>query len=328
MIGKPSFKNSQTASNNFSGYPSSGPTYSLNTTDQAPLKPLPNYKRIDKYYYNPADPIGKGAFSQVFKAHDELNNHSPAAVKVIPATKLLQNEDIYNLFLREIDILRQIKAENIVQLHDVKRTPNNLYIFMDYCDGGDLDKFLRTRAPLSEETCLIILKQIVNAFMTISSFDIKNSKGSKVAVMHRDIKPANILFHQGKIKIADFGFAKFVEENMKNTRQHHTILGTPLYMPPQILADEPYTTKCDVWSTGILIYQCLYKKLPWTASNLREMLKNIRNIPLEFPKGTLLSKETQDLLSKMLKLKDDDRLDWKSISEHPALRNIKIIPLI
>jgi len=281
-----------------------------------------NYKRIDNFYFCPVNPLGKGAFSQVFKAYDENKNHREVAVKVIPASKLLQNEDMYHLFLREIDILRQIKGENIVQLLDVKRTPNNLYIFMEYCDGGDLDRYLRVKAPISEELTLVFLKQIVNAFITIDKLSIMNSKGNKVTIMHRDIKPANILFHKGKMKIADFGFAKFVDENLKDTKLQHTILGTPLYMTPQILADDAYTTKCDVWSTGVVIYQCLFKKLPWSAFNIKEMLNNIKKIPLEFPKP--ISKETQDLLSKMLKIKEEDRLDWQSIAEHPALKNVQV----
>jgi len=61
---------------------------------------------------------------------------------------------------------------------------------------------------------------------------VKNHKGTRVAIMHRDIKPPNILFHQGEIKIADFGFAKIVDESNKNVKMAHTLLGTPLYMNP------------------------------------------------------------------------------------------------
>ena len=100
----------------------------------------PVYKKVDNFYFDQNKPIGKGAFATVYRAHNEKNPSVDVAVKMIPSAKLLESEDQYNLFMREIDVLRQIKGNHIVQLLDVKRTPNNLYIFTDYCDGGDLEK--------------------------------------------------------------------------------------------------------------------------------------------------------------------------------------------
>ncbi len=84
-------------------------------------------------------------------------------------------------------------------------------------------------------------------------------------VIHRDIKPANFLIHNGVVKISDFGFARVVDDLEEPL--FLTFLGSPLYMAPQILAREKFSSKCDVWSLGVTIYEILYGKTPYTASN-------------------------------------------------------------
>jgi len=114
----------------------------------------------------------------------------------------------------------------------LKELPNNLYIFTDFCNGGDLERYLKKHGPLAEEEALKILKQIANGFIGLENLIVKNHKGSRVSIMHRDIKPPNILFHNSEVRIADFGFAKIVDDNVKDIKLHHTLLGTPLYMNP------------------------------------------------------------------------------------------------
>jgi serine/threonine protein kinase len=281
-----------------------------------------NYKKIDNFFFDPTKPVGKGAFGAVYKAFDETQNNKEVACKMIPAAKLLESEEQYNLFMREIEVLRQIKGSHIVQLIDVKRTPNNLYIFIDYCNGGDLEKQIKSKKPFSEEEALKITKQIASAFITLDDIKIVNEKGHQVTIMHRDIKPANILFHDGTVKIADFGFAKLVDEVDKNTKKAHTLLGTPLYMAPQILNDEIYSAKCDVWSTGVLLYELIFGKLPWSGYSVSNLYSNIKSKSLEWPKT--VTNETKDLITKMLKMKDEDRILWKDVYDHPAMKYIEI----
>lgn len=241
---------------------------------------------------------------------------------MIPAAKLLESEEQYNLFMREIEVLRQIKGSHIVQLIDVKRTPNNLYIFIDYCDGGDLEKPIKAKKIFSEEEALKIVKQIASAFITLDDIKILNEKKNQVTIMHRDIKPANILFHNNMVKIADFGFAKLVDEVDKNIKKAHTLLGTPLYMSPQILNDDLYSAKCDVWSTGVVFYELMFGKLPWTGYSVANLYNNIKTKSLDIPKG--VNDDTRDLLTKMLKFKDEDRISWKDVYDHAAMKYIEI----
>jgi serine/threonine protein kinase len=82
--------------------------------------------------------------------------------------------------------------------------------------------------------------------------------------VHRDLKPANILVSKGTYKIADFGLAKYLQDESQLLK---TRVGTPFYMAPQILKNERYTSKCDIWSLGIIFYQLLFGTLPWYATS-------------------------------------------------------------
>ena len=87
---------------------------------------------------------------------------------------------------------------------------------------------------------------------------------SKLNIVHRDLKPANILMKNNQCKISDFGFAK----NLQNDNSiMKSIVGTPLYMSPQLLKKLKYTNKSDLWSIGLIYYQMLHGRTPWPASN-------------------------------------------------------------
>jgi serine/threonine-protein kinase ULK/ATG1 len=105
------------------------------------------------------------------------------------------------------------------------------------------------------------MEQILMGFLEL----IENS------VIHRDVKPENIMMHNGKLKIADFGFAKNV---ISSKHMQKSMVGTPLYMAPQVLKREKYTSKCDIWALGVIFYeviilftQMLFGCLPWTGKS-------------------------------------------------------------
>lgn len=85
----------------------------------------------------------------------------------------------------------------------------------------------------------------------------------KRSIIHRDLKPENILIHNGKAKIADFGFAKVIDFNKRDEAAVNTSVGTPYYMAPQIISGQEYSIKCDVWSLGIMLFQLIYGMVPF-----------------------------------------------------------------
>lgn len=99
---------------------------------------------------------------------------------------------------------------------------------------------------------------------------------------------------KGQIKIGDFGFAKKHKGGLKA----HTSVGTPLYMSIEMLKNEPYTSKCDVWSLGFIFYEMLHGHTPWTAKSQYELIQNLEKKPLQVDQH--LSKNTADFLQKVL----------------------------
>lgn len=151
------------------------------------------------------------------------------------------------------------------------KTKKHLYFFLEYCEQ-DLKNYVKSKGgKLSEDECINILQQITTGFKEVH----------KKNIIHRDIKPANFLIHKGCIKISDFGFARSVD-NVEEL-MFLTFLGSPLYMSPQILGKEKFSSKCDIWSLGVTIFEILYGKPPYNAKNPKELLENIRNNKLKFP---------------------------------------------
>lgn len=196
---------------------------------------------------------------------------------------------------------------------------------MDYCDGDSLeakiDEKKQEGEEFTEEEACSIIKQIAQVFLDVEKLQVVNPEGKQISMMHRDIKPANIMFHQGKVKLTDFGFAKTIEEVDKDIRYNHTMVGTPLYCPPQIFCGKNYSAKCDVWSTGIVFYELLFLTTPFRGGNAKELYQNIVKHDLSFPEDRTVKPEIEDLLSLMLQREENERPNWKQVIEHPALRD-------
>lgn len=105
------------------------------------------------------------------------------------------------------------------------------------------------------------------------------------------------MLSKGVVKIGDFGFAK---KNITKRMKNATSVGTPLYMPLEILKSEAYTSKCDVWATGFIFYEMLHGKTPWTAHTEFELVRNIEMKPLVVSPS--LKPETKDFLARCLKV--------------------------
>ncbi len=101
--------------------------------------------------------------------------------------------------MNEINILSSIETnQHIIRYYDMLKTTNNFYFIYEYCNGGTLENLLAKEKKLSEQKALLIFKQLLDAFQILNKYNI----------MHRDMKPDNIFFHNGVIKLGDFGFCK------------------------------------------------------------------------------------------------------------------------
>ncbi|VUZ55684.1 unnamed protein product [Hymenolepis diminuta] len=284
-----------------------------------------NYIRLGKFEYNPADILGSGAFAVVYKGRFRNDKSRKVAIK-----QMIKNQNVdksKSLLSKEISVLADLNHEHIVRLYDHCVNESDVYLVMEFCNGGDLNDYLHRKKTLPEETIRHFLIQIGSAM------DAMNRK----AIVHRDLKPGNILLsYYGNyasvedvpgplitFKLADFGFARFLQYGI----MAQTMCGSPMYMAPEVLMCQKYDARADIWSMGIIVYQCYVGKAPFIA-NSPEALKNIylKTVDLKpkIPSGT--SVNLRDLLLKMLVRKASDRIDFPSFLSHPFLTTKHISP--
>jgi len=262
-------------------------------------------KQVADYRYSEQEKLGQGQYGTVYKGFC-TKTQAQVAIKKI-SNSLFSSAKFQELVLREIQVAQTVHHPNIVNCLSAVRTPNNLYIITEFCDGINFEKYLQEKKTLPEEAALKYIQQVISGYQSLYE---KN-------VVHRDIKPANLIFNQDQLKICDLGFAKIVDD--ENKESNMTILGTPLYMSPQLLSCENYTNKCDVWAFGFVFYQMLYGKTPWSGASQIKLLDNIKKEPLNFPDVPKVSDTTKDLIKKMLVFEEDARISWSELFKHPLI---------
>ncbi|XP_041919214.1 serine/threonine-protein kinase ULK2 isoform X1 [Alosa sapidissima] len=268
---------------------------------------------VGDFEYSRKDLVGHGAFAVVFKGRHKKKTDWEVAIKSINKKNLSKSQILLG---KEIKILKELQHENIVALYDVQETSNSVFLVMEYCNGGDLADYLQAKGTLREDTMRIFLQQIAAAMR------ILNSKG----IIHRDLKPQNILLsYLGRkksgisgirIKIADFGFARYLQSNMMAA----TLCGSPMYMAPEVIMSQNYDAKADLWSIGTVIYQCLVGKPPFQANSpqdLRMFYEKNKNLVPNVPRET--SPPLADLLLGLLQRNQKDRMDFDAFFSHPFL---------
>ncbi|XP_027545388.1 serine/threonine-protein kinase ULK1 isoform X6 [Neopelma chrysocephalum] len=268
---------------------------------------------VGKFEFSRKDLIGHGAFAVVFKGRHKEKPELEVAVKCINKKNLAKSQTLLG---KEIKILKELKHENIVALYDFQELANSVYLVMEYCNGGDLADYLHTMRTLSEDTIRLFLQQIAGAMKML------HSKG----IIHRDLKPQNILLSYAggrksnpnniRIKIADFGFARYLQNNMMAA----TLCGSPMYMAPEVIMSQHYDAKADLWSIGTIIYQCLTGKAPFQASSpqdLRLFYEKNKMLMPNIPRET--SSHLRQLLLGLLQRNHKDRMDFDEFFHHPFL---------
>ena len=269
----------------------------------------PNPIKVGSFIYSESDIIGKGAFGKVYKGKS-LATGAVIAIKVIHVESSKQAM-LIKMIKNEVDALKRTKNEFIVQFLDFIVVNNNVHIVTEFCNQKDLKYFLSKHKIIEEKKAVEFIRQIVSAFKELC----------RQQVIHRDLKPANILLNNGVCKIADFGFAKTLDFSVTDyNTQMVSIVGTPLYMSPQLLDKQKYTTKSDIWSLGIIFYEMLYGRVPWAGKDPATYSKNIRSQPLVVDQTlNKISPDAEDFLRKCLKVSEEERIGWNELFEHPMI---------
>ena len=265
-----------------------------------PLEAKPN---LDTFVFT--DKLGSGTYATVYKAFKRWGNRQSVAVKCVKKSSL--NKASTENLLCEIGLLKKLQHPHIVKLIDFQWDDSFIYIIMEYCSGGDLSHFIRSKRTLPEYTVKRFLQQLVKAMMYMRSNN----------VAHMDLKPQNILLTappNPQLKIGDFGFAKHMDLN----DELHVMRGSPLYMAPEIICRGKYDSRVDIWSIGVILYECLFGRAPFASKTLKELQDKIWDSkPVEIPYGVTISDDCRDLLLRLLKRNPDDRITFDEFFQHP-----------
>jgi len=242
--------------------------------------------------------VGKGASGRV-KIAKHRRTGQLAAVKILPVAPLVNSRaslatqqaksDKQRLGIdREITMMKLMNHPNIMRIYDVYEGDKELFLVLEYVEGGELFDFLVNRGRLPPNEALIYFRQIVYGLNYAHTFSI----------IHRDLKPENILIASlspPQIKIADWGMAAFAPP----TLQLETSCGSPHYASPEIVNGEKYQGNAtDIWSCGVILYALLTGRLPFDDKNVRTLLSKVKSGKYEMP--SWIDPLARDLLSKML----------------------------
>jgi serine/threonine protein kinase len=243
--------------------------------------------------------IGEGSFSKVYRGYIQ----EPVAIKKINLSRIKNHKS--NLE-EEIKIMASLKHKNIVNLLDTVRHDGQIYLIMEYCEDGDLKKYLR-RQPMKEKHVRYYLKQLMEGLKYLKTRNI----------IHRDLKPQNLLLSNDKkvLKISDFGFAKALssEESLAET-----MCGTPYYMAPEIMHNKKYQSKADLWSVGIIMYEMSFGMYPYgeNITGPYELRDKIDSIVIRYPSEIKVSQDGLDLLGGLLEKDPGLRISWEEFFIH------------
>ena len=302
--------------------------------------------RENDYNYEIVSTIKENIFSSVFKARKKINsnnipllpniisNYDPrinnefVAIKKIYKDKIkeemkfalckdeITEEDFkpeIAKFNKELENMQKCQCEYSVHIYDYYDKEKEFTIIMELCDETLFHLLCRKKNGFNSKEIQEILLQLNEVFKRMHYYNIS----------HRDIKLNNILIKylnkektRFKVLLSDYGISN---QLMSITKKFSTHAGSHLIMAPEILNNEKYTNKCDLWSLGVNIYQMYTKQFPY-ISNVEKGILDL----IEKNKQTILDViedgKLKDLLSKLLVRNPDNRISWEEYFEHPFFK--------
>jgi tousled-like kinase len=239
--------------------------------------------------------LGKGGYSEVYKAYD-LENNIEVACKIHQLnSQWSQNikENYIKHTIRENQIHKEINHPKVVRHYDTIEIDDcSFCTVLELCSGPDLYTYLKIHKTLSEKEARFIVAQI------LSGLDYLNKLKKKI--IHYDLKPQNILFHNMEVKISDFGLAKIMEDNSDKIELTSQGVGTYWYLPPECFEQfdkcpPVISNKVDIWSIGVILYEIIFGRRPFGHLMSQErilkegIITNAKTV--EFPSNVKLSDE-------------------------------------
>ncbi|HEX2200345.1 MAG TPA: protein kinase [Burkholderiales bacterium] len=233
--------------------------------------------------------VGCGAVSRVYLMQPEAGG-TPVIAKVL-FEHLLHDSDFLERFLREYHILGRIRSPYVGKVFGYGFSDNSAYLLMEYLNGGDVRAYF-TGNYVDQVRILRIFRQVLTALKDIHA----------AGVIHRDLKPHNVMFREDQsLAMVDFGIAKVAD--LPGITLEGTLLGTPIYMSPEVIRGRPADPRSDLYSAGVMLYQMIAKAAPFNGTAAMDIIEQHLNAaPPPLPRA---HDEFQPLIDSLL-AKDPD----------------------
>ncbi|KAI0914476.1 Pkinase-domain-containing protein [Ustulina deusta] len=251
---------------------------------------IPTYAsevRVTKGKYSLTDfdllrTLGTGSFGRVHLVQSKHNQRF-YAVKVLKKAQVVKMKQVEHTN-DERRMLGEVKHPFLITLWGTFQDARNLYMVMDFVEGGELFSLLRKSGRFPNPVAKFYAAEVTLALEYLHSRNI----------IYRDLKPENLLLDRhGHLKITDFGFAKRVPDKT------WTLCGTPDYLAPEVVSNKGYNKSVDWWSLGILIYEMLCGYTPfWDSGSPMKIYENILRGKVKYP--AYVHPDAQDLLERLI----------------------------
>ncbi|XP_076180038.1 testis-specific serine/threonine-protein kinase 6 [Ptiloglossa arizonensis] len=241
--------------------------------------------------------LGEGSYAKVYlaeyKTEADPDRNNKLACKVIDTGKA--PKDFVRKFLpRELDILVKLNHPHIVHVHSIFQRRTKYFIFMRFAENGDLLEFVLKNGAVAEGQARVWLRQLGLGLQYLHELEIA----------HRDMKCENVLLTSNyNVKLADFGFARYVIDNRGKHVLSDTYCGSLSYAAPEILRGAPYNPKiADIWSLGVILYILLNKAMPFDDTDIKRLYEQQRNRKWKFRSkiAPILSENVKKLVTSLL----------------------------
>jgi serine/threonine protein kinase len=249
----------------------------LSMQDTQVTDPLIN-KVLESRYRIEAE-VGRGGMGVVYRGSD-LTLSRPVAIKTILHRE--SDDNALDRFIKEARTLAQIENNRLVPVYAVGQDDGYHYLVMKFLEGETLSTRLKREGALAVDAVRDIVQQVCEGLSALHDLNL----------LHRDIKPANIMIGpDGQLTLMDLGIAKKIGEDTNNTAS--ITMGTPRYMPPEVIDNQPLDPRADLYSLGVIAYQASTGKVPFDGptpmsilyKQAHEQAKLVRELRPSLPKN-------------------------------------------
>jgi BR serine/threonine kinase len=252
--------------------------------------------------YRLGETIGSGTTGKV-KYAKHISTGKEYAIKFIKKSQFRVSNSLEAKTRREIALMKLLDHPHVLKLIECLESRHKICLVLEHAGRGELFDYLVSRGRLPRAEAFSFFRELVYGL------DYLHEHG----ICHRDLKPENLLLdHAGHLKIADFGFARWMRANTAETA-----CGSPHYLAPEIVSGVAYDgRKADVWSCGVILYALLSGTLPFNDKSMRTLITKVQSGRFSIPSS--FDADVADLITQMLQVRVSSRITLAGVKQHRA----------